>query len=248
MLLNGKTAIITGASSGIGRAIALMFAQNGASVCLTGRRDIELNKVANEINNTGGTAIYYAGDICLEETHQKLVELVSKEFGRLDIAVNNAGIVGPIKPIVEFSLEEWQQVQNTNSTAAFLGVKNQIPLMIKSGGGSIIFTSSFVGSSVAFPGMCSYGTAKASLLALAKGIAVDYSNKNIRANVILPGGVNTDMAGDQQQRDWAANLHVMKRLAEPEEIASSALFLASSMSSFMTGASLYVDGGVSISK
>ncbi|APC12728.1 SDR family oxidoreductase [Providencia rettgeri] len=248
MLLNGKTAIITGASSGIGRSIAIMFAQNGASVCLTGRRKAELSEVANEINATGGTAIYYAGDICLEETHFNLINLVSKEFGRLDIAVNNAGMVGPMKPVAEFSLEEWVQVQTINSTAAFLGAKNQIPLMVKSGGGSIIFTSSFVGNSISLPGMCSYGTAKSSLLALAKGIAVDYSDKNIRANVILPGGVNTDMAGNQQQREWAANLHAMKRLAEPEEIASSALFLACSLSSFITGTSLYVDGGVSVCK
>lgn len=96
--------------------------------------------------------------------------------------------------------------------------------------------------------MSCYGAAKSSLLPLAKGIAVDYSDKNIRANVIFPGGVNTDMAGDQQQREWAANLHAMKRLAEPKEIASSALFLASSMSSFITGTSLYVDGGASICK
>lgn len=248
MLLKGKTAIITGASSGIGRSIAIMFAQNGASVCLTGRREEELQRVVSEIRSAGGTAIYYVGDVCLEKTHKGISDLISQEFGQLDIAVNNAGMVGPIKPVAEFDLNEWNQVQNTNSTAAFLGVKHQIPLMVKSGGGSIIFTSSFVGSRVGLPGMSSYGTAKASLLALAKGIAADYSDKKIRANVILPGGVNTDMAGDQQQREWAANLHAMKRLAEPEEIASSALFLASSMSSFMTGASLYVDGGVSVCK
>lgn len=243
MLLKGKTAIITGASSGIGRAIALMFAEHGASVCLTARRESELHIVAKEITEKGGEAIYFAGDVCLEETHNHLIELVKNKFGHLDIAINNAGMVGPIKPLADFSLEEWKHVQKTNSIAAFLGAKKQIPAMLETGGGSIIFTSSFVGNSVALPGMSSYGTAKASLLAIAKGITADYAINNIRANVILPGGVNTDMAGNQQQRDWAANLHAMKRLAEPSEIASTALFLASDMSSFITGTSLYVDGG-----
>jgi NAD(P)-dependent dehydrogenase (short-subunit alcohol dehydrogenase family) len=248
MLLKGKTAIITGASSGIGRATALMFAEHGAHVCLCARRESELAHVANEINNKGGKAIYYAGDVSLEETHDHLINMVKIEFGHLDIAINNAGSVGPIQPLIDFSEEEWLNVQSANSTAAFLGAKKQISAMLETGGGSIVFTSSFVGSSVALPGMSSYGTAKASLLALAKGITADYATKNIRANVILPGGVNTDMAGDEQQREWAANLHAMKRLAEPNEIASATLFLASEMSSFITGTSLYVDGGNSAVK
>jgi NAD(P)-dependent dehydrogenase (short-subunit alcohol dehydrogenase family) len=248
MLLKNKTAIITGASSGIGRAIALMFAEHGASVCLCARRHTELVNVADEINSQGGKAIYFAGDVCQEDTHNELIRLVKKEFGKLDIAINNAGIVGPIQPLTDFSQEEWLNVQNTNATAAFLGAKKQISSMLETGGGSIVFTSSFVGNSVALPGMSSYGTAKASLLALAKGITADYALQNIRANVLLPGGVNTDMAGDEQQRTWAASLHAMKRLAEPHEIASAALFLASDMSSFVTGTSLYVDGGNSAVK
>lgn len=248
MLLKGKTAIITGASSGIGRSMALMFAEHGAFVCLSARRESELAYVAHEINERGGKAIYYAGDVCLEKTHNELINMVKNEFGHLDIAINNAGMVGPIQPLIDFSMEEWLNVQNINATAAFLGAKKQIPAMLEAGGGSIVFTSSFVGSSVALPGMSCYGTAKASLLALAKGITADYAINNIRANVILPGGVNTDMAGDQQQRDWAANLHAMKRLAEPSEIASAAMFLASDMSSFVTGTSLYVDGGNSAVK
>lgn len=248
MLLKGKIALITGASSGIGRATALMFAEHGASVCLSARREIELASIANDINTRGGKAIYYAGDVCLEETHNEMINMIKNEFGHLDIAINNAGAVGPIQPLIDFSLEEWMSVQNTNAIAAFLGAKLQIPAMLEAGGGSIVFTSSFVGSSVALSGMSSYGTAKASLLALAKSITADYAINNIRANVILPGGVHTEMAGNQQQREWAANLHAMKRLAEPSEIASAAMFLASDMSSFVTGTSLYVDGGNSAVK
>lgn len=143
MLLQGKTAIITGASSGISRSIAIMFAENGAYVCLTGRREEALQQVANEINSVGGTAIYYAGDVCLEKTHDGISALISKEFGQLDIAVNNAGVVGPIKPLADFDLNEWNIVQSTNSTAAFLGAKYQIPLMVKAGGGGYNFYFQF---------------------------------------------------------------------------------------------------------
>ncbi|MGG4662503.1 SDR family oxidoreductase [Providencia vermicola] len=248
MLLKNKVAVITGASSGIGKSIALLFAKHGASVCLTARREENLRNIVSEIQGYSGKVIYHVGDICAEETHSAIIDKTLNEFGKLDIAINNAGVVGTLKPLADFTLEEWFQVQNTNITAAFMGAKSQIPAMIKAGGGSLVFTSSFVGTSSALPYMTAYGVAKTALIALAKGITADYATQNIRANALLPGGVNTDMAGDQQQRDWAANLHAMKRLAEPEEIASATLFLASSMSSFVTGTALFVDGGNSAIK
>ncbi|UPL20828.1 SDR family oxidoreductase [Alcaligenes faecalis] len=242
-LLDGKVALVTGASSGIGRAIALKFAEQGAALVLTARRGALLEAVAKEIRQSGGRAEFVTGDITQAETHEQLIEAANSRFGGLDIAINNAGIVGALKPLAEMSLEEWQATLDTNLEAAFLGARSQIPAMLHRGGGSIVFTSSFVGTSVGLPGMSAYGAAKAALMGLVKGITADYAAQGIRANALLPGGTDTDIAGDQSTKDWAAGLHAMKRIAQPEEIAAAALFLASPMSSFVTGSALFADGG-----
>jgi short-subunit dehydrogenase len=130
-----------------------------------------------------------------------------------------------------------------NLTSAFLGARAQIPAMIEQGGGALVFSSSFVGNSVGLPGMGPYGAAKAGLMGLVRGITADYAAAGIRANALLPGGTATDMAGDDAQREWAAGLHAMKRIARPEEIAQAALFLVSDMSSFVMGSALWADGG-----
>lgn len=242
-LLTGKVAIVTGASAGVGRAIALMFAAQGAAIVLSARGKSKLDQVADEIRGKGGLAHVSAGDVGHAETHERLVTEAIREFGGLDIAINNAGAVGPLKPLAEVSLEEWQHTLTTNLTAAYLGARSQIPAMLKRGGGSIVFTSSFVGTSVGLPGMATYGASKAGLMGLVKGITADYATMGIRANALLPGGVDTAMAGDQSQKQWAAGLHAMKRIAQPDEIASAALFLASPMASFVTGSALFADGG-----
>ena len=247
-LLEGKVAVVTGASSGIGRATALMFAEHGAAVVLTARRLARLDEVVNEIRSKGGRAYACAGDIDLSDTHERIVADATREFGGLDIAVNNAGTVGVAKPLAEIAPADWHHTLAVNLTAAYLGARSQIPAMLKRGGGSIVFTSSFVGTSVGIPGMAAYGASKAGLMGLVKGIAADYAAQGIRANALLPGGVDTEMAGDQSQKDWAAGLHAMKRIARPEEIASTALFLASSMASFVTGSALFADGGNSAVK
>ncbi|MBB6486333.1 SDR family oxidoreductase [Rhizobium lusitanum] len=242
-LLEHKVAIVTGASMGIGRAIALMFAEQGAAIVLTARRPTQLEEVAGEIRGKGGRAIIVAGDVGLPDSHERAVEAAISEFGGLDIAVNNAGTVGAMKPLAEIAPEDWQNTLTTNLTSAYLGARSQIPAMLSRGGGAIVFTSTFVGTSVGIPGMAAYGASKAGLMGLVKGITADYSAQGIRANALLPGGVDTDMAGDQSQKDWAAGLHAMKRIAQPEEIASAALFLASPMASFVTGSALFADGG-----
>jgi NAD(P)-dependent dehydrogenase (short-subunit alcohol dehydrogenase family) len=161
----------------------------------------------------------------------------------LHIAFNNAGSVGELAPIAEIDPKQWSKVLTVNLTAAFLGARAQIPAMLERGGGAIVFTGSFVGNSVGLPGMGAYGAAKAGLLGLVRGITADYAAAGIRANALLPGGTATDMAGDDNQREWAASLHAMKRIAQPEEIAQAALFLVSEMSSFVAGSALWADGG-----
>jgi NAD(P)-dependent dehydrogenase (short-subunit alcohol dehydrogenase family) len=242
-MLENKVAIITGASSGIGRAAALLFAAQGAAVVVNARGAEPLQTVVEEIEAAGGRAVAIAGDVSDDETHERLVETAKERFGGLDIAMNNAGAVVSYKPLVEVTPQEWLEALAVNLTSAFLGARRQIPAMLERGSGSIIFTSTFVGTSAGIPNMAAYGSAKAGLMGLVKGITADYGSQGIRANALLPGGVDTPAAGDQAQKEWAAGLHALKRIAQPEEIAQAALFLAGPMASFVAGTALFADGG-----
>lgn len=237
-----KVAIVTGASSGIGRATALLLARRGAAVIVNARRAGPLDDVVQAIRAQGGQALAVAGDSTEPGTHERLVG-AAREFGGLDIAVNNAGTVGPVVPLAELALDDWNTVLAGNATSAFLGAKHQIPAMLERGGGAIVFTSTFVGTSVGIPGMAAYGTAKAALMGLVKGITADYTAQGIRANAVLSGGADTPMGGGPAQKEWAAGLHALKRIAQPEEIAAAIAFLASPAASFVAGAGLFADGG-----
>jgi len=242
-LLDGKVAIITGASSGIGKAAATLFAEHGASVVLIARRQGPLDLAVEEIKDQGGNALAVVGDVTQDRTHNEAVAAARATFGGLHIAFNNAGLVGAMKPLADIEPREWAEVLAVNLTAAFLGARAQIPAMLEHGPGALVFTASFVGNRLGLPGMAPYAAAKAGLVGLVRGITADYGAAGIRANALLPGGTATDMAGDAAQREWAASLHAMKRIANPEEIAQAALFLASDMSSFVTGSALWADGG-----
>lgn len=246
--LTGKVAIVTGASRGIGLATARMLAEHGAAMVLNARDEVALTEVVTDIRRSGARAIGVAGDVVLDGTQRRLVDAAVQGFGGLDIAINNAGVLGPIGPLSDIEPHAWWQVLDTNLTSAYLGARRQIPAMLARGGGAIVFTSSFVGTSVGLPGMAAYGAAKAGLMGLVKGITADHGAQGIRANALLPGGVDTDMAGNQAQKDWAAGLHALRRIARPEEIAAAALFLVSPMASFVAGAALFADGGNSAVK
>jgi len=251
MTLIGKVAIVTGASSGIGRATAKLFAQQGAKVIVSARRQHELDSLVAEITAAGGEATALSGDVTNESYAKALVELAEREYGGLDVAFNNAGILGASGSTTDITLEAWNNTINTNLSSAFLGAKYQIPAMLKTGG-SLIFTSSFVGHTVGFPQKAAYAASKAGVIGLTKALAAEYGANAIRVNALVPGGTITPMAdefGDSPEViEFVNSIHALKRRATAEEIAQSALYLASDASSFTTGSAMLVDGGVSINK
>jgi NAD(P)-dependent dehydrogenase (short-subunit alcohol dehydrogenase family) len=250
--LQDKVAIITGASSGIGHAAAKLFAEQGAKVVVSGRRKSELDALVDDIKRRGGQAVAVVGDVRSEETAESLVRTAEERFGGLDVAFNNAGAISEAGPVTRHSLKGWHETIDTNLTSAFLGAKHQIPAMLKRGRGSLIFTSTFIAQSVGFPGLAAYSAAKAGLLGLMRVVAVEYGSQGIRANALLCAGVDTPMSrsASNTPESWAflEGLHALKRVAKPEEIAQTALYLASDQSSFITGTALTADGGASISR
>ena len=250
--LSGKVAIVTGASSGIGRATARLFAAEGAAVVATARREEELQSLVAGIRAAGGEAVALPGDI-REESHVKaLTQIALDSYGRLDIAFNNAGTLGTPGAVTELPVKEWDHVLRTNLTSAFLCARHQLPAMLAQGSGSLVFTSSFVGYTVGFPGVAAYAASKAGLIGLVQSLAAEYGSQGIRVNALLPGGTDTPMgevfANTPEAMAFVEGLHALKRRAAPEEIARSALHLASDASSFITGSAMLVDGGVSINR
>jgi NAD(P)-dependent dehydrogenase (short-subunit alcohol dehydrogenase family) len=252
LTLINKVAIVTGASSGIGCAAAKLFAAEGAQVVLAARRAPELARVASEIEASGGRAVALAGDVRDEAYAKALVDLSIERFGGLDIAFNNAGGLGPLLPIADVELLDWEDTLRVNLTSAFLAAKYQVPAMLKRKGGSLVFTSTFVGYTVGMPNMAAYAASKSGLIGLTQALAAELGAHGVRVNALLPGGTDTPMgrvvANTPEVLAYVRGLHALKRLAQPEEIAQAALYLASDASSFVTGSALLVDGGVSISR
>lgn len=250
--LANKVAIVTGASSGIGRATAKLFAAEGARLIVGARRASELASLVAEIAGKGGTAAALAGDVRVEEYAKALVALAVEHFGRLDIAFNNAGTLGEGGPSTGVSEAGWSEAIAINLTGSFLGAKHQIAEMLKHGGGSVIFTSTFVGYSFAFPGVAAYAASKSGLIGLTQALAAEFGPRGVRVNAILPGAVDTamyrDMNDTSESQAFIANLHALKRVATPEELARSVLYLASDDSAFVTGTASLVDGGASITR
>lgn len=250
--LNGKVAIVTGASSGIGFATAKLFAAEGARVVVAARRAAELGRLVAEIQAAGGAAVALAGDVQSEAFAQRLVALAVRTYGGLDIAFNNAGTLGEMGPSTGVSETGWAETLNTNLTSAFLGAKHQIPEMVKRGGGSVIFTSTFVGHSFAFPEVAAYAASKSGLIGLTQALAAEFGPKAVRVNALLPGAVETEMYramnGTAESQSFITGLHALKRVAQPDELARSVLYLASDDSAFVTGTASLVDGGASITR
>jgi len=250
--LSEKVAIVTGASSGIGYATSKLFAKEGAKIVVAARRQTELNALVEEITQEGGHAIALAGDVRGENFAKALVELATGHFGGLDVAFNNAGTMEWMGDTRNVQLSEWEDTLNTNLTSAFLGAKHQLPALLERGSGSLIFTSSFVGYTVGFPQTAAYSASKAGIIGLTQALATEFGSKGLRVNALLPGATDTPMgrafANTPEILAFVEGLYALKRMALPEEIAKSALYLASDASSFTTGSALLVDGGVSINR
>ena len=249
-LLKDKTAIITGASAGIGRAAALLFAREGARLVLNARGAGRLDSLVEDIVSAGGQAVAVAGDAADDAVAAHLVETALETFGGLDIGFNNAGALGDLAPVEASSLTNWRSVIDTNLTSAYLAARHQLPALYGRGGGSLIFTGSFVGYSVGMPGMSAYAAAKAGLTGLSMTLAAEAGPHGVRVNALLPGGTDTAMAAEfattPEVRAHVEGLHALGRIAAPEEIARAALYLASDMSSFVTGTVHLADGGISV--
>jgi NAD(P)-dependent dehydrogenase (short-subunit alcohol dehydrogenase family) len=250
--LQGKVAIVTGASSGIGRATALLFAAQGAKVIVAARRAAELATLVAEIEASGGQAVALAGDVVSEDFNRRLVQEAVSRFGRLDIAFNNAGTIGESGPTGGISEAGWNQVIATNLTSAFLAAKYQLPQMAQNGGGSAIFTSSMVGNSFAFPGVAAYAASKAGVVGLVKSLAAEFGPQGVRVNAVLPGAIKTEkyyeMSGTDEAQQFMDGLHALKRSGDSAELARAVLYLASDDASFVTGSAMLVDGGASITR
>ncbi len=247
MSFHGKVVLITGGTSGIGRETALQFAAAGAKVMLAGRRQVEGQAVVDEIKAAGGQAAFTQTDVTQAEQVERLVQETLRQFGRLDIAFNNAGIE-QTAPILEFTEAEYRRVFDINVLGVFLSLKFEIPAMLQSGGGAIINTSSIVGQ-IAMPGAGVYIASKHAVEGITKTTALELADKGIRVNAVAPGAIATDMidrfagAEGSDNRAWLAAQHPMGRLGHSKEIAAAVLYLASDAASFTTGISLPVDGG-----
>ncbi|MBI4767016.1 MAG: SDR family oxidoreductase [Deltaproteobacteria bacterium] len=245
-----KVALVTGGNSGIGRATALAFAREGARVVIAARRGDLGQAVVREIKENSGDAIFIKTDITSPLDVENLFKGVIDHYGQLDYAFNNAGVGGPMNRLAKQTMETWDLVINTNLRGVWLCLKQEIQQMLKQGGGAIVNTASTAGISGS-PGSAIYSASKHGLLGLTKSAAADYATKNIRINAVCPGPIMTPMLEEgfierPAMREAYLATVPMGRFGEPEEITGAVLWLCSDEASFMTGYSITIGGGQTI--
>jgi NAD(P)-dependent dehydrogenase (short-subunit alcohol dehydrogenase family) len=239
--LEGKVAIVTGAGSGIGRAVALRYAEEGARVVLSdineqgGRESLEALKAG------GAEAVFVQVDASKPADHEALVKAAVETYGGLHVACNNAGIGGPQAPTGDYPVEGWDRVIATNLSGVFYGMRVQIPAMVASGGGSIVNIASILGQ-VAFRTVCGYTAAKHGVIGLTRAAAIEYANQGVRVNAVGPAFIRTPMIAEIDE-NFLAPLHPIGRIGEVTEVTGIVLLLSSDDASFMTGGYYPVDGG-----
>ncbi|HUO04663.1 MAG TPA: SDR family oxidoreductase [Candidatus Binataceae bacterium] len=247
--LDGKVAVITGAASGIGRATAVRFAGEGAKVVIADLNADGGESAVRDCKENGGSAVFQKTDVAAEAQVKALVDRAVKEFGRLDIIYNNAGLGGATGPIEETTIENWDKSMAVLLRSVFLGMKFAIPEMRKAGGGSVISTASVAGLRGG-AGPHAYSAAKAAVINLTRSVALEVGKDKIRVNCICPGGINTPLlykfvpGGQQVAEQFLAHIQPIQRAGHPEDIAAMALFLAGPDSEWVTGQAFTVDGGL----
>ncbi|TGN21162.1 glucose 1-dehydrogenase [Leptospira idonii] len=249
--IEGKVALVTGSTSGLGKEIAVYFAKEKAKVIVSGRREKEGEEVVSLIRSQGGEAAFVSCDISKPEQVETLVRTSIERFGRLDFAVNNAGIAGVMKPVAEYPIDVWDDIININLKGTFLSMKFEIQEMLKQGNGGVIVN---VSSAIGLRGkekIAPYSATKHGIIGLTKSAAFEYGGSGIRINALCPGGIQTEMddlfyqnAPDPEAlRKERMKSYALGRMAQPKEVARVAVWLCSEDSSFITGASIPVDGG-----
>jgi NAD(P)-dependent dehydrogenase (short-subunit alcohol dehydrogenase family) len=249
MQLQGKVAIITGAATGIGRATALLFAREGASVVVADINEYDAQRTVADIEDEGADARFVQTDVSQAEDVQALMERAAEEMGGIDVIVNNAGTQRS-GAVTEFEESEWDLLMRVNPRSCFLGAKYGVPYLRERGGGSIVNVSSLAGLKGG-PGMTAYSASKGAIIAFTRALAEELAPDNIRANSVCPGWIDTPfnepaiefMGGRAQQEEMVQQTVPLKRQGTPEEIAPGILYLASNASSYVTGQELVIDGG-----
>jgi NAD(P)-dependent dehydrogenase (short-subunit alcohol dehydrogenase family) len=246
----GKVAFVTGAGSGIGRAAALAFAREGASVVVTDVSERGNQETARMIEEFGGRALAVRCDVTRTEDVKAALDKAVEAFGRLDFAFNNAGSEQPVKTTADLTEQEWNRIVNVNLRGAFLCMKYEIPLMLRSGGGVIVNTSSGAGVK-GFKGQAAYASAKHGVIGLTKSAALDYASQNIRINAVCPGIIETSMMdrfteGTTEGRERVIAQEPVGRMGKPQEIAAAVVWLCSDSAAFVIGHAMVIDGGQTV--
>jgi NAD(P)-dependent dehydrogenase (short-subunit alcohol dehydrogenase family) len=243
----GKTALVTGGTSGIGRDAAILFAKAGAKVVVAGRREAEGNETVESVRAADGEALFVKTDVSKAVDVESLVKKTVEKFGRLDVAFNNAGIEGRWVPIISQTEEEWDRVIDINLKGVWLCLKYEIRQMLKQGGGGAIVNMSSIGGLMGAAGAATYNASKHGVIGLTKSAALETAKNRIRVNAICPAVIETPMGerlfGTPDAQKYAIGLHPVGRFGKPLEIAEAVVWMCSERAAFMTGQPLVLDGG-----